>query len=154
MLIREARQYDIEGVVTLWRMLQEDHQAIEPRIRMSESSEQRWRTDFPGWVRSNVHGMFVAETDNRLVGLATVHPYWPAPVYEEREEAYVNELIVHPDWRGQGIARKLIRAVQEWARERGITQIRAGVIAANPAALDFWKKIGADPFYVTVTLEV
>lgn len=153
MIIREARQSDIEGVVSFWRMLQEDHQAMEPRLRMSTSAEQRWRTDYPGWVRSDVHGIFVAEVESRLVGLATVHPYWPAPVYEEREEGYINELIVHPDWRGQGIARKLVAAVQEWARERGITQIRAGVISANPEALAFWKKIGAEPFYMTMTLK-
>ena len=153
-LIREATQSDIEDVVFLWTMLQKEHELLEPRLRMSRSAEQRWRTDYPGWVRSNVHGVFVAEVDERIVGMITVHPYWPAPIYEERKEAYINDIIVHPDYRGRGIARKLVKAVQEWAQERAISRIRAGVIAANPEALAFWKKIGAEPFYVTVTLGV
>lgn len=152
MIIREARQSDLEDVVFLWKMLQKEHELLEPRLRMSQSAEQRWRTDYPGWIRSNVHGIFVAEVEEKIVGMITVHPYWPAPIYEEREEAYINDIIVHPDYRGRGIARKLVEAVQEWASERAIAQIRAGVISGNPQALAFWEKVGARPLYVTVTL--
>jgi GNAT superfamily N-acetyltransferase len=150
--IRGATLDDVEGALALWRLLQDEHEAVEPRIRRSADAERRWRTDFGMWVASRAHGVFVAAAGGRVVGLVTAHPYWPAPVYEEQLEVYVNELVVHPDWRGRGIGRDLIDVVRAWAAETGAGQVRAGVLTANPDAVAFWQRIGGEPFYVTVTL--
>jgi GNAT superfamily N-acetyltransferase len=152
MTIRPATTDDIEGAVTLWRTLQEEHEGIEERLRRSRDAEVRWRNDFRVWVRSHAHGIFVADDAGRLVGLITAHPYWPAPVYTPREEAYVNELVVLPGWRQRGLGRGLVEAVRTWARQRGIEQIRAGVLSVNPEALAFWRRVGASDFFVTVTI--
>lgn len=154
MTIRAAVPADLEGALRLWRMLQDEHESMEDRIRRSPDAESRWRNDFRGWVRSPAHGIFVGEDEGQLVGLITAHPYWPAPVYAEREEAYVNELVVLPGWRQRGLGRGLVEAVREWARQRGIAQVRAGVLSANPEALAFWRQVGADEFFVTVTVAV
>jgi GNAT superfamily N-acetyltransferase len=36
---------------------------------------------------------------------------------------YVGRLAVHPEWRGRGLARRLIAAAEELARERGLKRI-------------------------------
>lgn len=138
--------------MALWALLQEEHEAYEPRLRRSATAEDRWRTDFRIWIRSNAHAVFVAEAEGEVVGLVTAHPYWPAPVYEEHLEVYVTELIVRPDWRGHDLGRGLIRAVQRWAAEVGAVRVRAGVISRNAEARAFWARIGASDLYVTVTL--
>jgi GNAT superfamily N-acetyltransferase len=152
--VRPATRSDAEDAIMLWRMLQDEHEAAEPRLRRSLSAEERWRNDFRMWVRSPVHGIFVAESDDRVVGLATGHPYWPAPVYEQRLEIYINEVIVRPGFRGRGIGRALIEAVLAWARDQGAAQVRAGVLTCNPDALEFWRRIGGSELYTTVTIGV
>ncbi len=151
-LVRPARHQDLRACVRLWRDLQDEHEGMEPRLRRSDSAEERWSNDFRVWVRSPAHGVFVAEVEGECVGLVTAHPYWPAAVYEERMEVYVNELFVAPAARGRGLGRELIRAVIHWARGQGVSQVRAGVLECNPEALSFWKRVGAQPFFTTVTV--
>lgn len=153
-VIRPAGQSDLAAAVRLWRLLQDEHEAVEPRLRRSRSAEKRWCTDYRAWVRSATHAVLVAEVDGEIVGLATAHPYWPAPVYEERLEIYVNELVVDASWRGRGIGRRLVEDLILWAREQGVGQLRAGVLAAKPDALTFWRRVGAEDFVVTVAVPV
>jgi len=152
LIIRPAAPADVDAAAALWRLLQDEHEAADPRIRRSDDAEARWRSDFAVWCRSDAHGVWVAVGDDEVVGLLTAHPYWPAPVYEGVLEAYINEIIVREDWRGRGAGRKLAAAAREWARQHGIGQLRAGVLAVNPDALAFWRSVGADPFFTTVTL--
>ena len=98
--------------------------------------------------------MFVAEADGALVGLATAHPYWPSPMYEQEMEVYVTELVVDPACRGRRVGARLIEAVRGWAREQGAVRIRAGVLSRNERGRAFWQREGAEDFFTTVTLPV
>jgi GNAT superfamily N-acetyltransferase len=42
---------------------------------------------------------------------------------EEEGGLYVGRLAVHPQWRGQGLARRLIAAAEEVARQRGLERL-------------------------------
>jgi len=152
--VRPARLTDVDAALALWAQLQDEYEAVEPRLRRSLTAPRRWRTDFGMWAASDAHGVFVAEASGEVVGLVTAHPYWPAPVYEERLEVYVTEVVVHPDWRGHGLGRALLDAVRQWAAGIGAAQVRAGVMVASPDALAFWHAVGAEDFFVTVTLPV
>lgn len=153
-LIRPATRADVDAAAALWAALQEEHEALEPRLRRSASAEARWRTDFGVWVGGQAHRVLVAEAEGEVVGLVTAHPYWPAPVYEERMEVYVTELYVREAWRGRGVARRLLAEVQAWARGLGAARIRAGVLAANPESRAFWQHLGAEDLFVMVSLPV
>ena len=48
-------------------------------------------------------------------------------VYEDALEAYLEQLYVIPDRRGEGLGRALLDAAMETARERGATMARAAV---------------------------
>lgn len=152
--IRPATRADTDAATALWAALQEEHEAMEPRLRRSASAEERWRNDFNVWVGGQAHHVAVAEAGGEVVGLITAHPYWPAPVYEERMEVYVTELYVRAQWRGQGVARRLLDDVRAWARSLGVARIRAGVLASNPESRAFWRHVGAEDLFVMVSLPV
>ena len=152
LLVRKARRADREGALALWRLLQDEHEAKDPRYRISEDAASRWATDFRDWTRSHSSSVWVAEADDRLVGLLTAHLAEPAPVYRGRPFVFVGEIIVAEDWRGRGVARRLLDAAREWGRQVGATELRAGVLATNPAGRRFWEQQGARDFSVTVTL--
>jgi len=46
----------------------------------------------------------------------------------------IHDLAVLPAWRGRGVGRRLLRAVEAQARERGYCKITLEVRADNPAA--------------------
>lgn len=150
--VRRARPGDLEDAVALWRQLQAEHEALDARHRPSDSAAERWSNDFRVWTKSDAHRVFVADAGGKLVGLVTAHPYWPSPMYEQELEVYVTELVVAPEARGEGIGARLVEAVRGWAREQGVTQIRAGVLSRNERGRAFWQREGAEDFFTTVTL--
>jgi len=152
--IRRARRDDEDAAVALWASLQAEHEAMDTRHRPSDSAPKRWRNDFRVWVESDAHRVFVAEAEGTLVGLVTAHPYWPSPMYEQKLEVYITELVVAPEQRGQSVGARLVDAVRAWAREQGVTRIRAGVMSRNERGRAFWQREGAEDFFTTVTLPV
>lgn len=55
---------------------------------------------------------------------------------------YIEAIYVLEKYRGQGIARKLISRAEEFARERGITQIASDCLIENAASESFHKSCG------------
>ena len=43
--------------------------------------------------------------------------------------------MVHPDWQGAGLGRRLHERMVEYARERNVRGFKAEVLTANPAML-------------------
>ena len=56
--------------------------------------------------------------------------------------AIVHHMCVHPDYRRQGIARKLVEMAEEALRREGITKIFGLVFKDNDAANAFWEEQG------------
>ena len=66
--------------------------------------------------------VFVAAVDgDRAVGYCAVH--WTPFLFLKGGEAYVTELFVHPQHRGQGIGSKLLDQVEDEARKRGCARL-------------------------------
>lgn len=85
---------------------------------------------------------FVAEAGGALVGTIAVRGPKPAgeayiadappPLYTTAGTAILSQLGVHPDWRGQRLAERLIDAAESWAAAQGHHQI--ALDTAEPAA--------------------
>ena len=151
-IIRKARRADRDGALALWRLLQDEHEALDPRYRISDDAGARWSTEFRDWTRAHSSAIWVAESDDRLVGLLTAHLAEPAPIYSGTPFVFVGEIVVAREWRGTGIARRLLGAAREWGRQIGAAELRAGVLATNPGGRRFWERQGGRDFTVTVVV--
>lgn len=56
--------------------------------------------------------VFFAEVDGKLAGRVKMLKWW-------NQFAYVEDLVVNPDYRGMGIGRRLLECGIQWAREQG-----------------------------------
>ncbi len=84
---------------------------------------------------------FVAESGGQLIGTIAVRGPKPAgeayiadpppPLYTTAGTAILSQLGVHPDWRGQRLAERLIEAAETWAAGQGLHQI--ALDTAEPA---------------------
>ena len=99
-----------------WEELFCGYNAFYGRTWPAESYEHAWR-EFQRGERIHALG---ARLDGRLVGIAhfLVHPSTTSP-----DVCYLQDLFTAPDARGKGVARTLIRAVEEWARARGCARL-------------------------------
>lgn len=56
--------------------------------------------------------------------------------------SYLFGMWVDPDVRRGGVGLALTRAVEDWARSAGLTQIRLWVVGSNQRALALYRRVG------------
>jgi GNAT superfamily N-acetyltransferase len=78
----------------------------------------------------NSHSLATARVGGRLVGLGNA-------ISDGHLVVYYPHLLVHPDFQGQGIGKKLMAALQE--RYQGVHQ---QMLTADGKAIEFYRKMG------------
>ena len=91
-----------------------------------------------GWVRGSLDShpaedreVFVAIVAERLVGLVTVGE---RQHFTGETDAYVGELVVAEGMERRGVGRLLMRAAEDWGRQRGLKHLTLETGAANGGA--------------------
>lgn len=56
--------------------------------------------------------------------------------------AYIEGIYVKPNYQNQGIAKRMMTAAENWARQKGFKQLASDALLTNSAGIDFHKKIG------------
>jgi len=76
--------------------------------------------------------VFVAERlGGGLCGFAEVALRESAPGCTTSPVGYLEAWYVHPDHRRQGVGRKLVQAVENWAREQGCREMASDAVSEN-----------------------
>lgn len=82
----------------------------------------------------------VAETDSGIVGW--VHAYVTVLVQYPRQFAEIGGLVVDQSKRGAGIGRALLHAVEDWARAKGLAEVRLHSNTERQDAHAFYDRLG------------
>lgn len=101
---------------------------IEARIQMTSSQV--------------VFGAFI---DEALIGIAGLRR---EPLGQVSHKAVLWGVFISPDWRREGLARKLFTRVQSFARNKGVLQIHLCVNAENVRAGNLYRSLGFESFGV------
>ncbi len=59
-----------------------------------------------------------------------------------RPHAQIGEFFIYPQYRREGLGRRLAETVIEWLKSEGVDDIQSGVIAGNLRGLRFWEAMG------------
>jgi GNAT superfamily N-acetyltransferase len=59
--------------------------------------------------------------------------------------ALIEDIVVAPKWRGQGIGRQIMEAIERWCLQHGVTRLQLLADRTNFPALDFYDRIGWFP---------
>ncbi|MDB4878949.1 MAG: family N-acetyltransferase [Gemmatimonadetes bacterium] len=71
-----------------------------------------------------------------------------------RPGIYLEDLFVFPEWRGQGLGRRLLRHLARTALERGYGRLEWAVLDWNVDAIRFYESLGARPMSDWTTYRV
>jgi GNAT superfamily N-acetyltransferase len=135
--LRRAVAADVGDIVRLVRGLAE----YEKLLHEVESTEADFRERLFG--ASPVAHAVLAEADGAAVGMALY--YYTFSTFTGRCDLFLEDLFVMPTYRGLGIGLALFRHLAGIARDERCRRIVWGVLNWNQPAIDFYRRIGAQP---------
>lgn len=92
------------------------------------------------WQEHRAFDFLVAEAEGQVIGISLYYPRystWNGRCY------YLEDLYVKPEFRGQGVGLKLLRATAEEAKQAGAGRLDWQVLDWNTDAVRFYERIGA-----------
>lgn len=105
---------------------------------------------FSSSIRDLARG-YVWEDRGRMVGLVMIQP---EGLGAERRKWYISTVATHPDYRGRGIARRLMEKALEHIRGRGGELALLNVRANNAPAINLYESLGFKSFDSTTQLRL
>ena len=98
--------------------------------------------------------VLVAEVENELVGSGYAKILEAKNYHKHREYAHLGFMYVKPAFRGKGINQKIIAELFQWAKSKGLSEIRLEVYNDNEAAKKAYFKIGFKPNLLEMRIEI
>jgi GNAT superfamily N-acetyltransferase len=143
MKVRPARKADLEGIKQIFQLaFTEEYQRREVNIVHRIEKIQ----SFYPWVKvlslfpnpyQHVFTVHVLEWEGRIAAMAQV-----SPRNQEQTRWHIDNIAVHPDFRGQGLAQALLNGVFDYYRARGALRFTLEVDLANQPAIRLYEKLG------------
>ena len=133
-LTRRLKPGDTELAISAFAMMVSVFEETGAPLSGSYVERLLTRNDF--WA-------FVALDGTDIVGGLTAHAL--PMTRAERSEMFIYDVAVRPDYQRQGVGRRLVAAVRDAARDRGIDDVFVAADEDDAHALDFYRSLGGSP---------
>lgn len=131
--VRPARAADLDTLVPLLRALF----TIEADFAVDEEKQRR---GLELLLDNDRACLLVAEVDARVVGMCTGQLL--VSTAEGGFSLLVEDVVVDAAWRGQGVGRQLLAAMNDWAGRNQVSRLQLLADRNNTPALDFYRRLG------------
>jgi len=151
--IRPGVKTDLPQITELWHQLVHFNVNRDGRLpKVAGGGDQQWQDRIDKLLADSTFRLYVAESGGRLVGFATGFLRYPPEAFEGQKVGNVADILVIRGWRRRGVARRLLSAITRWFHQERVSHIEMGVVLANPAAVGFWRAVGAQDYRATMWL--
>ncbi len=145
MNIRDARSEEIPRLVGLWTEMWDYHAAFDPHYRKSPLAERV----MAAWLGENIdseRASVLVAVEEEIVGYICGAILENPPVTLDQFFGYVSEIAVTETSRRDGVGGKLLDAMEDWFRGKGVGYVEVNVSVRNELSRSFWRKNGYKDF--------
>jgi len=129
--VRPATAEDIEAMVALLHTLF----SIEADFECDPDKQRRGLQGL--LARGDDARVLVAEQAGNIVAMCTLQCL--VSTAEGGEVGLIEDVVVAEAWRGRGIGRRLLQAMEQWAANRGLSRLQLLADRDNRSALGFYE---------------
>jgi GNAT superfamily N-acetyltransferase len=140
--IRRARPDDAEQIALFRRLMFAEMRDFSPAVL------QTMEADYRLWVRDRLErglyfGWLVIADNTSVVGSAGIWlmEWLPHPADLTCQRGHVVDVYVKPDYRRQGLARRLMETLLAWCEDRGMVMV---TLYASTAGEHLYRSLGFD----------
>jgi ribosomal protein S18 acetylase RimI-like enzyme len=136
--IREATPADLPTLLRFEQGVITAERPFDPTLKKEETHYY----DLHQMITASHIELLVAEIDGKLVGSGYARIENAKPYLQHTHHAYLGFMYVEPEYRGHGINKAIIDALEDWAISQGITETRLDVYNENAPAIKAYEKAG------------
>ena len=155
MVIHFAEEKDIPGMIELLKQVGQVHHDIRPDI-FRDGCQKYDEAALSQLLKDETRPIFIAEENEKVLGycFCILRAFEGERVMTDRKELYIDDLCVHENCRGQGIAKALYRHVIDYAKAIGCGFITLNVWSGNDGAMKFYENAGLTPRSITMEMKL
>lgn len=137
LIIREAKENDLPQILKLIKELAE-FEKLSQYVTADEAI-----------LKENIFGsrryaeVILAEYEGNLAGQAIF--FYNFSTFQGKPGIYLEDLYVRPAYRKKGIGNELLKYLIDLAKSKNCGRVQWIVLEWNKPAIEFYKKIGAEP---------
>jgi GNAT superfamily N-acetyltransferase len=145
---RAAQNKDMAFVMELWEAMNKELEAVQPRYAIGKGGEIVWG-QWAGKVVDRKDGqIFIAESDDELIGCIMAFLPKDNPIYAARPRGRISDIYVKPEHRGKGIATQLVKLGLGFLEKKGVVAVEVNAPMGAKGLAELWEKSGLKPFAV------
>ena len=137
-IIRKATHDDLPTLLLFEQGVISAERPFDPTLKEGEIHYY----DLHQMISASHIELLVAEIDGKLVGSGYARIEDAKPYLQHKQHAYLGFMYVEPEYRGQGINKAIIEALEAWSILQGIDEMRLDVYDINSFAVKAYEKAG------------
>lgn len=130
--IRQANSADQEAVLALLR--------IYCKEANTPLTDEHLLAGLTPLLSENQHGVVLVAEEEEIIGYSILT--WGWGIESGGMEALVDEMLIHPSRRGEGIGERLLQATLERAKHAGVKVVFLETESDNPRSRKLYSKLG------------
>ena len=140
--VRRAGLEDLGTVIELRLALLREYHDHPIYGRLRPDADIRARPVFSQQIQSPDQVIFLAAREGRIAGIARCVDTKGSPLLMPDRYCYVTSVYVKPEERRHGVLSALMAHIEEWARGRGLTEMRLHNSVMHGHARAAWDQLG------------
>lgn len=151
--ISKLEKSDIHNLKDLIKPLKQHEGQYEPSFKVDDGAVDRmYDVELTGRNKY----IYIVKDNNEVLGFISFEESTlidPA-VADNIPAVYISALFIKPEYRGKGLAQRLIGIAENFAKEKGIKFIKLLTFSKNQLARDFYFKSGFEDYESTMIKEL
>jgi ribosomal protein S18 acetylase RimI-like enzyme len=142
---------DLNAVLDCFCQLEAAENAVEPNRRTGLEVAKEYFEMIYTSAMNNDGIIFVSKQGNEVTGLIILLIEANDIIEVIGKHAVISDIVVKESFRGQGIATCLMLKAEEFAKAKGVDELRVTVLAKNIPALQLYQKTGYQSQEITLS---
>jgi GNAT superfamily N-acetyltransferase len=150
LIVRQAKIEEIEILLEFEQGIVAAERPFNPTLKEGEIHYY----DLAKLIGSPLAAVLVAELDGELIASGYGLEKEAKDYLKHDRYAYLGFMYVKPAHRGKGAIKKILDALLDWAKQRGLAEIRLEVYSENQSAIKAYEKTGFKPLLLEMRMEI
>jgi ribosomal protein S18 acetylase RimI-like enzyme len=149
-IIRPAQLNDLDALLAFEQGVIAAERPFDPTLKQDPIHYY----DIKKMIEATHIELLVAVSGDMIIGSGYARIETAKPFLNYVQYAYLGFMYVLPAYRGKGINRMIIDALEIWAAEKNITELRLEVYQNNTAAIAAYEKVGFQKLLIEMRKEI